>query len=127
MTTGVGTLLWMAPEVMLGEWYDDKADIFSFGVVLSELDLHTLPYGQAKDHNRDSKGRRLPDTILLQQVAMGHLTVEFSDAARRLSSSWGRSASPSTRACARQQPKSCIDCRLCLPANSSKTQYKPKS
>ncbi|EGZ26963.1 hypothetical protein PHYSODRAFT_469689 [Phytophthora sojae] len=81
LTTGVGTLLWMAPEVMLGEWYDDKADIFSFGVVLSELDLHTLPYGQAKDHNRDSKGRRLPDTILLQQVAMGHLTVEFSDAA----------------------------------------------
>ncbi|EEY53027.1 protein kinase [Phytophthora infestans T30-4] len=39
MTAGVGTSLWMAPEVLMGERYDDKADIFSFGVVLSELDL----------------------------------------------------------------------------------------
>ncbi|KAG2787274.1 hypothetical protein PC129_g21534 [Phytophthora cactorum] len=31
MTAGVGTSLWMAPEVMLGERYD----VFSFGVVLS--------------------------------------------------------------------------------------------
>ncbi|KAL3664561.1 hypothetical protein V7S43_010314 [Phytophthora oleae] len=48
MTAGVGTSLWMAPEVMLGEKYDVKADIFSLGVVLSELDVHTLPYTQAK-------------------------------------------------------------------------------
>uniref|UniRef100_H3G6F2 Protein kinase domain-containing protein n=1 Tax=Phytophthora ramorum TaxID=164328 RepID=H3G6F2_PHYRM len=30
MTAGVGTSVWMAPEVMLGEKYDVKADIFSF-------------------------------------------------------------------------------------------------
>ncbi|KAL3669705.1 hypothetical protein V7S43_005086 [Phytophthora oleae] len=48
MTAGVGTSLWMAPEVMLGEKYDEKADIFSFGVVLSELDVYTLPYSHAR-------------------------------------------------------------------------------
>ncbi|KAL3669727.1 hypothetical protein V7S43_005107 [Phytophthora oleae] len=80
MTAGVGTSLWMAPEVMLGERYDVKADIFSFGVVLSELDLHTLPYAQAKDEVRDSNGRKLPDAAILQQVVMGFLKVEFSQA-----------------------------------------------
>jgi serine/threonine-protein kinase TNNI3K len=80
MTAGVGTSLWMAPEVMLGEKYDDKADMFSFGAVLSELDMHTLPYAQSKANNRDTNGRRLPDAIILQQVAMGRLSVDFSNA-----------------------------------------------
>ncbi|POM74233.1 TKL protein kinase [Phytophthora palmivora] len=80
MTAGVGTSLWMAPEVMLGERYDDKADVFSFGVVLSELDVHTLPYTRAKKENLDSKGHQIPDSILLQRVALGIVKVEFSDA-----------------------------------------------
>lgn len=75
MTAGVGTSLWMAPEVMLGERYGAKADIFSFGVVLSELDLHTLPYTEMADQNQPS---RLPEAVLLQQVAMGKLSVGFS-------------------------------------------------
>ncbi|KAE9270861.1 hypothetical protein PF008_g30497 [Phytophthora fragariae] len=79
MTAGVGTSLWMAPEVMLGEKYDDKADMFSFGVVLSELDVHALPYAQAKENNRDPNGRRMPDAIILQQVAMGRISVAFSE------------------------------------------------
>jgi len=77
MTAGVGTSLWMAPEVMLGERYDDKADMFSFGVVLSELDVHTLPYAQAKAKTCDSNGKPLPSAVLLQQVAMGKVAVEF--------------------------------------------------
>ncbi|GMG15315.1 unnamed protein product [Phytophthora fragariaefolia] len=83
MTAGVGTSLWMAPEVMLGERYDVKADMFSFGVVLSELDVHTLPYTHSKEQNCDSNGRRQPDAAILQQVAMGALHVEFSDSCLR--------------------------------------------
>ncbi|KAL3664787.1 hypothetical protein V7S43_009967 [Phytophthora oleae] len=79
MTAGVGTSLWMAPEVMLGERYDDKADIFSFGVVLSELDQHTLPYSHAK--NNSHSGQRLTDTAILQMVAAGKLRVQFSPGA----------------------------------------------
>ncbi|GMF36467.1 unnamed protein product [Phytophthora fragariaefolia] len=70
MTAGVGTSLWMAPEVMMGERYDDKADIFSLGVLLSELDVHTLPYAREK--------RTMSDAVLLHRVAMGSVRVSFS-------------------------------------------------
>ncbi|ETK87604.1 TKL protein kinase [Phytophthora nicotianae P10297] len=79
MTGGVGSSRWMAPEVMMGERYDDKADMFSFGVVLAELDQHLLPYAHAKE-NSDS-GRAMPDLAILQMVATGKLRIEFSSAA----------------------------------------------
>jgi len=79
MTAGVGTSLWIAPEVMMGERYDDKADMFSFGVVLSELDSQQNPYAHAKDKN--PAGRKMPETAILQLVAMGKLRVEFSPGA----------------------------------------------
>ncbi|ETK87487.1 TKL protein kinase, partial [Phytophthora nicotianae] len=79
MTAGVGTSLWMAPEVMTGEKYDDKADIFSFAVVLSELDTHSLPYSQAKQKRQNSHGPQMTGPTLLQRVAMGTVSVEFSD------------------------------------------------
>ncbi|KAL3669712.1 hypothetical protein V7S43_005093 [Phytophthora oleae] len=91
MTAGVGTSLWMAPEVMLGERYDDKADVFSFGVVLSELDVHTLPYARAKKENLDSRGNQIPDSVLLQRVALGIVKVEFSDACPKAFAELGRS------------------------------------
>ncbi|KAG3024332.1 hypothetical protein PC120_g7096 [Phytophthora cactorum] len=75
MTAGVGTSLWMAPEVMMGERYDEKADLFSFGVVLSELDSHKLPYTSAKT---TETGRVIPDTAILQLVSSGRLSVDFT-------------------------------------------------
>ncbi|GLE05404.1 hypothetical protein PINS_up014417 [Pythium insidiosum] len=75
MTAGVGSSLWMAPEVMLGERYDEKADIFSLGVLLSELDTHKLPYAHAVE---PGTGRKLPDTAVLQLVMMGRLSVLFT-------------------------------------------------
>jgi serine/threonine protein kinase len=35
--TVCGTENWMAPEVMMGEPYDERADVFSFGVVCNEI------------------------------------------------------------------------------------------
>ena len=38
-----GTDEWMAPEISLGEKYDDRADIYSFGMILTELILRDNP------------------------------------------------------------------------------------
>lgn len=76
MTQGVGTGRWLAPEVLAGSSdYDQSADIFSFGVLLSELDTHALPYDDA----RGSNGNRLVDVAILQLVALGQLRPTFED------------------------------------------------
>lgn len=43
LMTLCGTDEWMAPEVMCGERYDEKADVFSFGMVLTELVTRKKP------------------------------------------------------------------------------------
>ncbi|GKV53651.1 hypothetical protein SLEP1_g60168 [Rubroshorea leprosula] len=37
MTAETGTYRWMAPEVINHQQYDQKADVFSFAIVLWEL------------------------------------------------------------------------------------------
>lgn len=37
--TVVGTPYWMAPEMLRGEGYDEKVDIFSYGIVVCEVRL----------------------------------------------------------------------------------------
>jgi sterile alpha motif and leucine zipper-containing kinase AZK len=44
MTIMVGTVPWMAPEVMKGLPYGTPCDVYSFGVVLWELMSLRLPY-----------------------------------------------------------------------------------
>jgi hypothetical protein len=75
MTQGVGTGRWQAPEVLSGsQEYDYRADIYSFGVVLAELDSHLLPYEGA----RGTEGEILSDIAILRMVAMGQLRPSFS-------------------------------------------------
>ncbi|KAI9985975.1 hypothetical protein PInf_024766 [Phytophthora infestans] len=76
MTADVGTSLWMAPEVMIGNAYDEKADMFSFGVVLSELSMHSLPYSHAK---RPGSKDQLSPLVILHRVVTGALSVEFAE------------------------------------------------
>lgn len=40
----VGTQQWCAPEVLHGESYDEKVDVYSFGIFLYELASRQLPY-----------------------------------------------------------------------------------
>ncbi|XP_042413886.1 serine/threonine-protein kinase STY46-like isoform X5 [Zingiber officinale] len=44
MTAETGTYRWMAPEVINHLPYDEKADVFSFGIVLWELTTSKIPY-----------------------------------------------------------------------------------
>ncbi|CAH0484983.1 unnamed protein product [Peronospora farinosa] len=79
MTPGVGTSFWIAPEVLLGKDYDEHADIFSFGVVLSELDTDDYPYWNSG--NIPGQGnlgdRRSQEQKILEKVALGSLRPTF--------------------------------------------------
>ncbi|GLE06508.1 hypothetical protein PINS_up015755 [Pythium insidiosum] len=72
LTAGVGSALWAAPEVLRGEQYDEKADVYSFGVLLSELDTNELPFSQ--------ETRTAGVTMVCRLVAEGSLSVRFSRA-----------------------------------------------
>ncbi|OQR91705.1 ankyrin repeat and protein kinase domain-containing protein 1 [Achlya hypogyna] len=49
MTTGVGTANWTAPEIFVSKSaYSYAADIYSFGVILTELDTLQMPYANSK-------------------------------------------------------------------------------
>ncbi|EGD83271.1 TKL protein kinase [Salpingoeca rosetta] len=56
LTAGVGTPLYMAPEVLAGEEYDGKADVFSFGVLLWEIAVQRVPDLVEQELGPDFKG-----------------------------------------------------------------------
>lgn len=44
LTAGIGTMAWIAPEVLRGERYTEKADMYSFGVLMTELSTYQKPF-----------------------------------------------------------------------------------
>ncbi len=44
MTGQAGTYHWMAPEVINSQHYSEKADIYSFGVIMWEVSFRAIPY-----------------------------------------------------------------------------------
>ncbi|OQS07128.1 kinase [Thraustotheca clavata] len=75
MTAGIGTFRWMAPEVLLDNYYTESADMFSFGVILAELSNEIVPYSDKKN----ASGRPYTDTAIMTQVMKGELLPNFSD------------------------------------------------
>ncbi|EQC28291.1 TKL protein kinase [Saprolegnia diclina VS20] len=78
LTNGIGTFQWMAPEVILGTEYTVAADIYSFGVILSEMSTHKVPYSDALNA---SSGRALSQQAILSKVTSGALRPTFAAAA----------------------------------------------
>ena len=48
MTKLRGTFQWMAPEVITNEYYTEKADVYSFGIILWEFWSRDPPYKGVK-------------------------------------------------------------------------------
>ncbi|CAI5738287.1 unnamed protein product [Hyaloperonospora brassicae] len=61
MTAEIGTISWIAPEVLRGERYTEKADVYSFGVIMTELDTCRRPYSEGVPSD-DSRGGKTKHT-----------------------------------------------------------------
>ncbi|KDO25290.1 TKL protein kinase [Saprolegnia parasitica CBS 223.65] len=94
MTMNVGTIAWIAPEILTGGRYTEQADIYSFGVLMSELDTLEVPY---IEHTRDyiqsnhqelenhlhhprvkAKAKVLSNAFIAMLVGEGKLTPSFT-------------------------------------------------
>lgn len=73
MTGRIGTCQWMAPEVLSSQRYDEKADVYSYGIILWEMLTGDIPYRGLTDvqiaiqvcrnHNRPKIPRNCPQNL----------------------------------------------------------------
>lgn len=71
-----GSIRWIAPEVLLAyTHYSEAVDIYSFGILLCELDTLQLPY---EDLRSKRDGRPFNDAAIRKRVARGQLKPRFS-------------------------------------------------
>ncbi|TMW57782.1 hypothetical protein Poli38472_014385 [Pythium oligandrum] len=82
MTGGIGTNFWIAPEVLAGRRYDERADIYSFGIVLSEIDTDDYPYWNDRSAQQpgwtEEERRKTQERAILRMVIAGTLRPQFS-------------------------------------------------
>ncbi|KAG6583107.1 TKL/DRK protein kinase [Phytophthora cinnamomi] len=86
MSAGVGTPYWIAPEVLEGRRYSQQADIYSFGVVLAELDTCRTPFADVVT----AQGEKPKPLQILRWVLDGRLAPTFSEDCPRWIRSVGR-------------------------------------
>ncbi|KDO19278.1 TKL protein kinase [Saprolegnia parasitica CBS 223.65] len=75
MTMSVGTYRWMAPEILKDDHYTVAADIFSLGMILSELDTHEIPYANAMN---PTTNKPYVDTAIVGLVIAGSIQPTFT-------------------------------------------------
>ncbi|CAK4281405.1 unnamed protein product [Aphanomyces euteiches] len=73
-----GTPLWMAPEMIRGERYSEKADVYSFGIVLSELDTKQTPYNELTSKKK-STDKVTGVSVLMRRVAFEGLRPRLAE------------------------------------------------
>ncbi|KAG9413937.1 hypothetical protein AC1031_013139 [Aphanomyces cochlioides] len=76
MTNGVGTYRWMAPEILKYNHYTVAADMYSFGMILSEFATHEIPYA---DRVNPYDGKPLIDTAIMAMVVSNEIQPTFTD------------------------------------------------
>ncbi|EQC31465.1 TKL protein kinase [Saprolegnia diclina VS20] len=80
MTAEIGTVAWIAPEVLKGVRYSAKADVYSLGVFLSELDTLEIPYSNMpRLVPRTGVSVDVAKTRIAMLVVAGELTPVFSE------------------------------------------------
>ncbi|OQR97444.1 kinase [Thraustotheca clavata] len=74
MSCGIGTYRWMAPEMVINGHYTVAVDIYSFGMILNELDTHQVPYYGEKT----PEGQVITDIGINDKVRRGLLKPRFT-------------------------------------------------
>ena len=74
---GIGSVLYSAPEINQGLEYDEKCDIWSFGVTLYELYFGYLPYGPDPTLNSILCIIDDPENFILRRSGIPNLDVFF--------------------------------------------------
>lgn len=70
LATDMGTARWAAPEELVGgNHHSEAVDIYSLGVILSELETFQIPYA----------GVDIPEACLLSRIASGEMQPVFTD------------------------------------------------
>ncbi|KAK1939055.1 putative serine/threonine-protein kinase kinX [Phytophthora citrophthora] len=76
--SAVGSGRWISPEALLGREtsasYPDASDVYSFGILIAEMDSHELPFSDLMQANKSA----VPETDILQLIARGALSPTLS-------------------------------------------------
>jgi len=76
MTSNIGTVAWIAPEILTGGHYTEKADIYSFGVMMSEIDSLETPYASL---TTGANAGGFSNARIAMMVSEGSLQPTFTD------------------------------------------------